>query len=131
MIKEMNIEFGQGKEVTAVTETFTINTDLSESDGGEGSAPSPLHLFSASLATCAAHYARNFCESRSISMDGLAMRVEYRLDPESRQISKFNYQLTLPEGFPEKYKAALLRAVDMCTIKKQLLNPPAFNLELV
>ncbi len=131
MTKEMIIEFGEGKKVSAITGNHTIATDMPVSLGGADSAPTPLDLFLASLATCAAHYARHFCESRSISMDGMEMRVEYIIDPESKQVSKFNYQLTLPEGFPEKYKAALLRAIDMCTIKKQLLNPPAFNLEIV
>lgn len=131
MTKEMTIEFGKGKKVSAVSGAHTIATDMPVSVGGEDSAPTPLDLFLASLATCAGHYARNFCETRSINMDGMAMRVEYTIDPESKQVSQFNYQLTLPEGFPEKYKAALLRAIDMCTIKKQLLNPPAFNLEIV
>ncbi|WP_320169295.1 OsmC family protein [Maridesulfovibrio sp.] len=131
MSKEMIIEFGPGKTVSAASDGFTIVTDLPDSLGGDGSAPTPMNLFMASLATCAAHFARNFCESRSISMDGMGMKVEYTADPETKQLTKFNYQLTLPEGFPEKYKAALLRAVDMCPIKKQLLTPPSFNLEIV
>ncbi|WP_432737128.1 OsmC family protein [Maridesulfovibrio sp. FT414] len=131
MTNEMKIEFGPGKKVSATTDSFTIDTDIPVAYGGAGSAPTPLDLFLASLATCAAHYARNFCESRLISMDGLAMKIEYTVDPETKQVSKYKYQLTLPEGFPEKYKAALLRSVDMCTIKKQLLNPPAFNLEIM
>ncbi|CCO25062.1 OsmC family protein [Maridesulfovibrio hydrothermalis] len=131
MINEINVKFGEGKKLTAISDSFTINTDQSEADGGDGTAPTPLELFLASLATCAAHYARSFCDSRSISMDGMGLKVEYDFNKDAEQITSFRYQMTLPEGFPEKYKAALLRAIDLCTVKKHLMNPPAFELEIV
>ena len=36
--------------------------------------------------------------------------------------------LDLPEGFPEKYRAAIERAVDHCAVKKHILEPPRFEL---
>ncbi|MBI9111854.1 OsmC family protein [Maridesulfovibrio ferrireducens] len=127
MLKKVKIEFGEGKKLNATGGNFTVGTDQS----AEGTTPDPLDLFITSLATCAAQYARNFCESRSIAMNGIALNVEYCQHFETSHISKVNYILTLPEGFPEKYKAAMLRAIDLCPVKKHLLNPPAFELELV
>ncbi|OEU64820.1 MAG: osmotically inducible protein OsmC [Desulfovibrio sp. S3730MH75] len=129
-MKKIEIEFGGGKKLKATGEDFVINTDQPIADD-EGSAPNPLDLFISSLATCAAHYARKFCEARELPINGLALTVEYDQHPETAMISKVQYQLTLPEGFPEKYKAALLRTIDLCTVKKHLLNPPSFELELV
>lgn len=131
MINEINVDFGEGKKLTATSDSFSINTDQTVTDGGSGSAPTSLDLFLASLATCAADYARTFCEARSISMNGMGLKVEYEFKNEAGQISNFRYQLTLPEGFPERYKAALLRAIDLCTVKKHLMNPPSFELEIV
>ena len=131
MVNEINVDFGNGTQLSAQTGSFTIDTDQPFNEGGHGSAPTPQDLFLASLATCAGHYARSFCESKNISMDGMTLRIEYKMAPDGKLINKFLYQLKLPDGFPEKYKAALLRAVDLCTIKKQLMSPPAFELELV
>lgn len=131
MLKKIKVEFGDGKRLNATGDDFTAGTDLPVNGGGEGTAPTPLDLFITSLATCAAHYARSFCESKAITMSGIALNVEYDQNPETSHISKVNYLLTLPEGFPEKYKAALLRSIDLCSVKKHLMNPPAFELELV
>jgi ribosomal protein S12 methylthiotransferase accessory factor len=30
----------------------------------------------------------------------------------------------LPPTFPEKYRQAVLRAADMCTVKRSLMKPP-------
>ena len=34
--------------------------------------------------------------------------------------------LKLPEGFPDKYKAAVVNAMNLCTVKKHLHQPPEF-----
>ena len=131
MLKKIKVEFADGKKLSATGDDFTTGTDLPVEKGGEGSAPSPVDLFITSLATCAAYYARNFCDSKAITMNGIALNVEYVQDPDTSHISKVNYLLTLPEGFPEKYKAAMLRTIDLCPVKKHLINPPAFELELI
>lgn len=131
MLNEIKVEFGPGKKLSAVNDDYCIDVDMPVSEGGGNSAPEPLHLFLASLATCAAHYARKFCDSKSLSMEGLGLKVRYKFNDDRNQITKFTYELTIPEGFPEKDKAALLRALDLCPIKKLLLNPPAFQLEIV
>ncbi|WP_320176026.1 OsmC family protein [Maridesulfovibrio sp.] len=131
MNNEIKIEFGSGKKLSAVSDDYCIDVDMPVNEGGEGSAPEPTHLFLASLATCAAHYARKFCEARSLPMEGLGLKVRYQYNEEGDQIAKFTYELSIPEGFPEKYKAALLRALDLCPIKKLLMSPPSFQLEIV
>ena len=131
MINEIKIEFGEGKKLSAVNDDFRIDADMPVNEGGEGSAPDPMQLFLASLGTCAAHYTRKFCETRSLSLEGLELKLRYQYNDEGTQISKFTYELTIPENFPEKYKAALLRALDLCPIKKLLLNPPSYQLEIV
>ena len=30
--------------------------------------------------------------------------------------------------FPEKYKGAIIKAMDLCTVKKHILNPPEFEI---
>ena len=33
----------------------------------------------------------------------------------------------LPEGFPEKHREGVIRAADLCAVKKHILQPPAFE----
>ncbi len=128
--RTIDIEFGEGKMIMAHLEDVSILTDLPEQEGGSGAAPTPFDLFLSSLATCAAVYARKFCESRSISTDDINIKAVCEMDPEKPHAQKIRYQISLPKDFPEKYKAALLRSIDLCTVKKHLISPPAFELEI-
>ena len=49
---DMEIIFPEGKKVNALYRGFTIKTDQSPDNGGEGSAPTPFDLFLASIGTC-------------------------------------------------------------------------------
>jgi ribosomal protein S12 methylthiotransferase accessory factor len=42
-------------------------------------------------------------------------------------IEKIRMKLTLPPDFPEKYKPAIIKAVDLCYVKKHLHEPPEFE----
>jgi ribosomal protein S12 methylthiotransferase accessory factor len=35
----------------------------------------------------------------------------------------------LPEGFPERYKAAVERTASLCAVKKHIMDPPEFTIE--
>ena len=36
----------------------------------------------------------------------------------------------LPAGFPEKYRAAIERAIDHCAVKKHIVEPPRFEISV-
>jgi ribosomal protein S12 methylthiotransferase accessory factor len=126
----MEVRFPGGLKVEAVYRGQTIATDQPEPAGGEGSAPAPFDLFLASIATCAGFYALAFCQQRDLSTAGLAVTMETVRDPELRRITKIDLHLTLPEGFPEKYRQAIVRAVDQCAVKCHIVDPPEFGIEI-
>ena len=116
----MEISFPGGKKVDAIFKGFTIKTDQIEKDDGEGSAPTPTFLFLASLGTCAGIYALNFCENRKIDTEKLKLTLEFESDQKTHMIKKVNMRLTLPPNFPEKYIPAIVKAMDLCYVKKHL-----------
>jgi ribosomal protein S12 methylthiotransferase accessory factor len=126
----MEVRFPGGLKVEAVYRGQTIATDQPEPAGGEGSAPAPFDLFLASIATCAGFYALAFCQQRDLSTAGLAVTMKTVRDPELRRITKIDLHLTLPEGFPEKYRQAIVRAVDQCAVKRHIVDPPEFGIEI-
>ena len=124
----MDIEFSGDLRVHAIHNGFTIRTDQPVAAGGKGTAPSPFDLFLASIGTCAGFYALRFCQERGIETAGLALSVTPERDASGKHVNKLRTQITLPAGFPEKYREALLRAVDQCLVKRHLDEPPEFEL---
>lgn len=123
---QIDVNFPGGVRVDAHFGGFTVHTDQTVADGGEGSAPSPFDLFLASTATCAGFYVASFCRQRGIDPAGLHLVQRLEVDPTSGHVTQILIEIQLPAGFPEKYKTAVIRAAQQCTVKKHLEHPPAF-----
>jgi putative redox protein len=125
---DMKITFPGGKKVNAEYNGFTHLTDQPVDAGGANSAPSPFELFLASLGTCAGFYVQSFCQQRGIDMAGIELHQSMEMDPQSHLIGRISIEIILPAAFPEKYRAAVVQAAQLCTVKKHLEHPPKFNL---
>jgi ribosomal protein S12 methylthiotransferase accessory factor len=127
----MEVRFPGGLKVEAVYRGQVIPTDQPEHAGGEGTAPAPFDLFLASIATCAGLYALTFCQQRGLATEGLALTLETVRDPEEHhRIGRIELRLQLPEGFPEKYHPAIVRAMDQCAVKRHIVEAPEFAIEV-
>ncbi|HEY6930209.1 MAG TPA: OsmC family protein [Thermoanaerobaculia bacterium] len=126
----MNIQFPGGSRVEAFHEGFWIRTDQPLAQGGSGSAPSPFDLFLASIGTCAGFYALRFCQQRNLETEGLTLSVTPTRDAAGKHVDQIQIDVTLPPAFPEKYREALLRAMDQCSVKRHLLQPPRFEISV-
>ena len=129
---EMTITFPGGKKVNAEMAGMVIPTDQPVSDGGEGTAPSPFIYFLASLGTCAGIYVLSFCQQRDIATEGMTLnqRMEFADDGSGRRrLSRLVMDIMLPPGFPEKYRTAIVKTAELCTVKKVLMDPPEFVIE--
>jgi putative redox protein len=127
----MTVRFPGGKRVDAEYHGFTIRTDQAPQGGGEGSAPQPFDLFLASIATCAGIYVKGYCDARGIPTDDLGLEMHVEHDAERHRIGRLVLEIRLPEGFPEKHRAAVVRAAELCSVKKHILEPPAFEIRTV
>ena len=125
---EMEISFPGGKRVDSSFSEFTVRTDQSIKDGGDGTAPSPSELFFASIGTCAGIYALSFCENRKLNTDGLKLKVDFQPNKKTNMLEKILIKICLPPEFPEKYKPALIKAVNLCYVKKHLKQLPVFEI---
>jgi putative redox protein len=127
----IDILFRGNKRVAAKVGSFVIETDQPKSAGGEATAPAPYDLFLASVATCAGIYALGFCQARGLSTDGLDLGVDAEHDPDTGVIRAFHMELTLPIDFPDRYRAAIVRAVEQCKVKKAMAVQPPVHVALV
>jgi putative redox protein len=123
---DMEIYFPGGKRVYADYGGFTIQTDQPARSGGEGSAPAPFDLFLASIGTCAGIYALGFMQQRGIDPEGSKLTMRSHYNPTIGLIDKIELELKTPPGFPDKYRDAIINAMELCAVKKHLQQPPAF-----
>ena len=130
-MSSVTISFPGGVAVDATYKGHSIHTDQPIAAGGDDSAMSPFDLFFASIATCMGFYALLFCRQRSIPTEGLGLTLEPIRDEQSKRVEVVRISLELPFGFPEKYRAAIERAVDHCAVKKHILEPPRFELSVL
>ena len=124
---EMKVAFPGNLRVDADFGGFTVATDQPVSGGGDGSAPAPFDLYIASLGTCAGIYMLAFMKQRGIDPVSSGIRVNTEADPAKGMIGKISFDLRLPDGFPEKYEQAVVRAVEQFTVKRHIQNPPEFT----
>ena len=127
----MEITFPGGVAVTAEHKGFVIPTDQPEASGGNNNNPSPYDLFLASLGTCAGFFALRFIQQRGLSTEGLNLTLDTVRNPETKRLDLVRIEIRLPEGFPEKYRNAVIKSVDQCAVKRVMLDPPEFEVETV
>lgn len=130
MADEVVVTFPENVKVNAQINDFTIETDQPEKSGGDNSAPSPFSLFTASIATCAGYFALKFCRARKLKTEGMSLVLKYAWDKEQKRFPDMEIELKLPDDFPEKYKDAIIRAMDQCVVKKHILEPPSFSISV-
>lgn len=125
----MTISFPGGVSVDATENGHTVHTDQPR-PLGDDAAMSPFDLFLASAGTCMGFYALRFCQERGIPTEGLGLTLEPERDPVSNRVVTVRIGLELPDEFPIKYRDAILRAVDHCSVKRHLMEPPRFELSI-
>lgn len=126
---EMEISFPGGKKVNSTYKGFTVETDQPLNEGGDGSAPEPYNLFLASIGTCAGIYVVYFCHERGIDTAALKMTVRFEINAKTHLAETVRIHISLPPGFPQKYKTAVVRTAELCTVKKSLARPPQVAIE--
>lgn len=126
MSREIKVTFAGNKRINSEYKGFTVETDQPVHQGGDGSSPAPFDLFLASLATCAGYYLLAFCQIRKINTEGISVTMDTEVDPEKKMISRMIIEAELPADFPEKYINAAVKAMEGCTVKKHMEDPPEF-----
>jgi len=119
---KMRVEFPGADRIVARYRDQVVVTDQ------DGSAPAPFELFLVSIATCAGLYVSRFCRQRGIATEGLGIEMRTEKDPDSGRIGRIDLQVVLPPEFPENYRRAVLRAAELCPVKKHMEHPPEFRL---
>lgn len=119
------------RRIDAQVGPHVVHTDQPVSNGGEDAAPTPFQLFLAAIGTCAGIFVQGFCANRGISPEGIRIIERAETDPESGTLRAVSLQIEVPPSFPEKYRDALVRVADQCSVKKAIQAQPTFTVQTV
>lgn len=127
---EMEIRFPGGKKIEALFDNEIVKTDQPITDGGSGSAPSPFSLFLASIGTCSGYYVLSFCQKNNIPTEKITLRIHFLRNPTTHLIENIQIDIRVPPEFPMKYKKAVIKAAELCTVKRHLEQPPQIHIQV-
>ena len=121
---ELEITFPGGLRVDASFDGFRVHTDQPPASGGDGSAPTPFDLFLTSLGTCAGLYVLSYLRQRGLPTEGVRLIERVHNNHATGLVDDIEVEIRVPEGFPEKHVAPMIRSAELCAVKKHLENPP-------
>ncbi|MCB4360580.1 OsmC family protein [Quatrionicoccus australiensis] len=114
------------------TPRIKVTTSKYEADYAlDGSLMNPLEAFYASLAACAAVFAKKACKGLGISAAGIEINCKPFAGPGGPlTLAKFKTEVRFPEGFTAEQKAAVLESIVHCAVKEVVADGPNIDFQV-
>jgi len=97
-----------------------------------GSLMNPLEAFYASLAACAAVYAKKACKELGVPAAGIEIGCKPFAGPGGPlSLAKFKTDVRFPEHFTAEQKEKILVSIAHCAVKDIVANGPAIDFQVV
>lgn len=96
-----------------------------------GSLMNPLEAFYASLAGCAAVYAKKACKELGVPAAGIEIACKPFAGPGGPlTLAKFRSEVRFPEHFTVEQKSAILESIAHCAVKDIVANGPGIEFQV-
>jgi putative redox protein len=107
-----------------------VKVDQPYSGGGMDDGPTPVELFVAGLAACAAHYGRRYLAAHGLPSDGVEVRARFAMGTGSpARVARIDLDVRSPIRLREPHGSGFRAAVEHCTVHNSLLTPPRINIK--
>ena len=120
---EIVITLPGGRRVDAQLGSHTLRTDQPLDNGGTDTAPSPFDVFLGSMGACAGIFVQGFCAKRNIPTEQIRIIERPRFSADGTLL-EVDFEVQLPPDFPMKYREAVVKAVDGCSVKRAIAAQP-------
>lgn len=98
---------------------------------GEESGPTPVELFVAAMAACAAHFACHHLKKEGLPYNGLEVGARYLLGgPPPQRVSRLTFVVRPPARLRTEDTDAMIQAIRDCPVTRSLMVPPDLQIEL-
>ena len=114
------------------TPHIKVTTSKFEADYAlDGSLMNPLEAFYASLAACAAVFAKKACKGLGISAAGIEINCKPFAGPGGPlTLARFKTEVRFPDGFTAEQKTAVLDAIERCAVKEVVAEGPNIDFQV-
>jgi len=114
------------------TPHIKVTTSKFEADYAlDGSLMNPLEAFYASLAACAAVFAKKACKGLGISAAGIEINCKPFAGPGGPlTLARFKTEVRFPGGFTAEHKATVLQAIERCAVKEVVAEGPNIDFQV-
>lgn len=129
-MQPITVTWDGGVRFTADVRGHKVVVDQPQKAGGQDSAPMPLELVPTSLGTCVALFVQQFLVTRGLDASGLTVEVQTVGTANPHRIGKFEVAVKIPGGVPEKYREAVRRAAEGCTVHHTLTHQPEIAVQI-
>lgn len=129
--KLVDVTFVAGESYEALVRGHRIVVDQPADSGGNDSAPTPVELFVASLATCVAFYAGSYLTRHGYGRDNLTVSAGFAMASDRPpRMSEIWVTVRVPASVPDEHRPALRAVARHCTVHNTLLSKPSIMIEL-
>lgn len=130
-MSEMTVVHREKDAFAVLVRGHVIRVDQPYMAGGTDDGPTPVELFVASLAACAAHYARRYLVRRGLPADGLEVTAGFTMSTDvPARVSRIRLRLRPPIQLASRDTEELRKAVEACTVHNSILSAPRIGLEI-
>jgi putative redox protein len=127
----VEVAFVAGESYEALVRGHRIAVDQPAGSGGNDSAPTPVELFVASLATCVAFYAGGYLTRHRYGRDGLTVTASFAMASDHpARVSDIRVTIGVPACVSARHRAALRAVARHCTVHNTLISEPSIMIEL-
>ena len=129
--KLVEVGFVAGESYEALVRGHRIAVDQPVGSGGNDSAPTPVELFVASLATCVAFYAGSYLTRHGYGRGDLTVSAGFAMASDHpARVSDIRVTVRVPAYVSARHRAALRAVARHCTVHNTLISEPSIMIEL-
>lgn len=127
----VEVEFPTDDRIQARSKEMVFEIGPPSSHGGAPEAMGPFDLVLSGLGLCTGYQVLAFLKERGLPRTGTSLGISAVHDEHTHLLKTVSLEIRVPEGFPEKYKDALIRAAGRCAVKTQLGQAPEFEFSVM
>lgn len=129
-MRPITVRWDGGMRFTADIRGHAVSVDQPRQAGGEDTGPMPAELVPAALGTCVALYVQQFLATRGLDAVGLMVAVSTAGAAHPNRLARFDVRVNIPGGIPDRYRDAVRRAAEGCTVHHTLTHAPDIVVEV-
>lgn len=109
----------------------TLRIDVPAAMGGSDRAPTPPELFIASLGSCVAAFAAQYCQRAGIRSEDMTVTVNFDKVENPTRLTNLHITINLPHGVCGDREGALLRVAEHCPVHETIAALGEVHFEIV